>query len=339
MISPPAIPLALFSSCVMLEVITGSDWRLCLRAYFAVSAASLVVYDYFLTLDDELRWIWRQPINVTKCLFLVCRYVGLVPLIILSVALLSLQPDVVYSRQHCMAWNWFQTVVFHILLLAFEGLQLIKIHALYAHHIKTMSVVYLFRAGTFVAVMYTSATTIRLASYDGSCLIKDVPKQANYFAGVAMSTQVVLSVMIVMHQKVWESFQRSSWLGTMSRDSVIACSIIVVFLAMIITKAEELAHVLPSTFIAILSISGCRMVINVPSSSEKEEYGPGRTIATASVKFSTYFGTTSATNGQVECITRDPEVRLPIPERALSSFSRRRSTPTNDLTCQWAPRL
>lgn len=32
------------------------------------------------------------------------------------------------------------------------------------------------------------------------------------------------------------------------------------------------------------------MVINVPSSSEKEEYGQGRTIATGSVKLSTYFG-------------------------------------------------
>lgn len=31
------------------------------------------------------------------------------------------------------------------------------------------------------------------------------------------------------------------------------------------------------------------MVINVPSSSEKEDYGEGRTIATGSVKLSTYF--------------------------------------------------
>ncbi|KAF7439870.1 hypothetical protein PC9H_000207 [Pleurotus ostreatus] len=273
----------------MLEVLAGPEARLYLRAYFCVSASSLVVYDYCLTIDDELHRIWRQPINVAKCLFLVCRYVGLIPLIILTIAHLSLRPDVVYSRHHCMAWNWFQTVVFHILLLAVEGLQLIKIHALYARHIKTMSAVYLFRTGTFVAVMYTSATTIRLASYDSSCLVNDIPKQANYFAAVAMSTQVFLSIMIVGHQTVWENFQKSSWLGTMSRDSVIACSIIVALLAMIITKAEELAHVLPSIFIAILSISGCRMVINVPSSSEKEDYGDGRTIATGSVKLSTYF--------------------------------------------------
>ncbi|KAF9495248.1 hypothetical protein BDN71DRAFT_1447910 [Pleurotus eryngii] len=272
----------------MLEVLTGLESRLCLRVYFCVSASSLVVYDYFLTLDDELHRIWHRPINAAKFLFVVCRYVGLIPLIILTIAHISLQPDVVYSRQHCMAWNWFQTVVFHILLLAVEGLQLIKIHALYARHVKTMSAVYLFRTGTFVAVMYTSAITIHLASYDGSCFINNIPKQTGYFAAVAMSTQVVLSIMIVAHQTVRENFQKSSWLGTMSRDSVITCSIIVVFLAMIITKAEELAHILPSTFIAFLSISGCRMVINVPSYSEKD-YDEGQTIATGSVKLSTYF--------------------------------------------------
>ncbi len=63
-----------------------------------------------------------------------------------------------------------------------------SVHALYAHHIKTLSVVYLFRAATFAAVMYTSATTIRLASYDSSCLINDIPKQANYFACVSIAS-------------------------------------------------------------------------------------------------------------------------------------------------------
>ena len=36
-----------------------------------------MVHDYFLTLPDEKRYIWRGKFNITKALFILNRYIGL----------------------------------------------------------------------------------------------------------------------------------------------------------------------------------------------------------------------------------------------------------------------
>ncbi|OJA17249.1 hypothetical protein AZE42_12567, partial [Rhizopogon vesiculosus] len=48
------------------------------RLAFTTAGHTFLVYDYFLTLDDEISYIWNSPWTVVKVLFLVNRYGNLV---------------------------------------------------------------------------------------------------------------------------------------------------------------------------------------------------------------------------------------------------------------------
>ncbi|KAG1735941.1 uncharacterized protein EDB91DRAFT_546552 [Suillus paluster] len=49
-----------------------------LRKSFSAAGHTLLVYDYLLTLQDEIRYIWNAPWTVVKVLFLLNRYVNLI---------------------------------------------------------------------------------------------------------------------------------------------------------------------------------------------------------------------------------------------------------------------
>ncbi|KAG0698164.1 hypothetical protein DFH29DRAFT_1081920 [Suillus ampliporus] len=48
------------------------------RKSFTAAGHTLLVYDYLLTLNDEIRYIWRAPRTAVKVLFLLNRYVNLI---------------------------------------------------------------------------------------------------------------------------------------------------------------------------------------------------------------------------------------------------------------------
>ncbi|OJA16357.1 hypothetical protein AZE42_07818 [Rhizopogon vesiculosus] len=48
------------------------------RSAFAAAGHTFLIYDYFLTLNDEISYIWNSPWTVVKVLFLVNRYGNLV---------------------------------------------------------------------------------------------------------------------------------------------------------------------------------------------------------------------------------------------------------------------
>ncbi|KAG0691855.1 hypothetical protein DFH29DRAFT_1009997 [Suillus ampliporus] len=47
---------------------------LCVRKTSSAAGHTLLVYDYFLTFDDEIRYIWNAPWTVVKVMFLINRY-------------------------------------------------------------------------------------------------------------------------------------------------------------------------------------------------------------------------------------------------------------------------
>ncbi|KAG1822142.1 hypothetical protein EV424DRAFT_823199 [Suillus variegatus] len=53
--------------------------------YWAVAASVVVVYDWALTLGQEIELIWRQRWSLMTMLYLVIRYIGIVPHPVVSV--------------------------------------------------------------------------------------------------------------------------------------------------------------------------------------------------------------------------------------------------------------
>ncbi|KLO04603.1 hypothetical protein SCHPADRAFT_947585 [Schizopora paradoxa] len=60
--------------------------------YYTLASFVICYYDYFLTLDDEIRYFWRRKFGLTAFLFFLNRYtqfLGTIPVVILTFARLS----------------------------------------------------------------------------------------------------------------------------------------------------------------------------------------------------------------------------------------------------------
>ncbi|KAJ7497118.1 hypothetical protein FB451DRAFT_216883 [Mycena latifolia] len=55
----------------------------------AVGSATILVYDHFITLDQEIDLVWRKDWSFLKCVFIFHRYLGIVCVIIELFASLS----------------------------------------------------------------------------------------------------------------------------------------------------------------------------------------------------------------------------------------------------------
>ncbi|KAJ8520536.1 hypothetical protein ONZ45_g2678 [Pleurotus djamor] len=96
-----------------------------------------------------------------------------------------------------------------------------------------------------------------------------------YFAlsfqtAVAMSNQVILSTLLIYPKIIRVTKRRPAWVAVMTRDALATFSVVGVLLALIIAAAETVAHVMPSAFITILSVSGCRMTSNLLCSAAEQ---------------------------------------------------------------------
>ncbi|KAF8452718.1 hypothetical protein L210DRAFT_2053440 [Boletus edulis BED1] len=47
-----------------------------LNDYISLVIATAVIYDYFLTISNEVAYIWKRPWTIVSTLFLLVRYVG-----------------------------------------------------------------------------------------------------------------------------------------------------------------------------------------------------------------------------------------------------------------------
>lgn len=55
------------------------------------------------------------------------------------------------------------------------------VHALYSERRKTLYMLHLFRTISFIMITYTTVATLLVLSYDGACIVSDIPQQVTWF--------------------------------------------------------------------------------------------------------------------------------------------------------------
>ncbi|KAF8308398.1 hypothetical protein DL93DRAFT_2159055 [Clavulina sp. PMI_390] len=98
--------------------------QLCLAA-----SVSVLVYDYFLTLNDEMRFIWKLRLSPVKILFLVNRYATPVAL---CFSIVELSGFFEFNIQVCQLTLFGGGIVLILLSSTWNWLMAIRVHALYS---------------------------------------------------------------------------------------------------------------------------------------------------------------------------------------------------------------
>jgi len=77
-----------------------------LIAFATVTAFSIMVYDVLLCMNAEIEYIWRNRLSLTKVLYILCRYLGLLNGLLSVLVRLNYQDDI----RICNIWGWYNTM-------------------------------------------------------------------------------------------------------------------------------------------------------------------------------------------------------------------------------------
>ncbi|KAF8991515.1 hypothetical protein BDQ17DRAFT_277325 [Cyathus striatus] len=101
------------------------------RNYLIVGALVLLVWEYAVTVKDELVFIWRKPFNYVKFLYILSRYYGLVAQsvnVYLALSHLSYLP---LHQDTCRTWALFLILSSGVHFAVLDWIVMLRLYALY----------------------------------------------------------------------------------------------------------------------------------------------------------------------------------------------------------------
>ncbi|KAG1896659.1 uncharacterized protein F5891DRAFT_1192766 [Suillus fuscotomentosus] len=124
--------------------------------YCNVASLGVLIFDYFLTLEPEIRWTWNRRWNVARVLFVISRYMAFVAAVLTSYAILATRAnenDDEYSARTSAGLQMvidtlniqrfvidFITAIHIISIIAAEGLLIIRTYAFWKQSKKLLAV-------------------------------------------------------------------------------------------------------------------------------------------------------------------------------------------------------
>ncbi|KAG2132445.1 uncharacterized protein EDB93DRAFT_1331694, partial [Suillus bovinus] len=111
--------------------------------YCNVAGLGVLIFDYFLTLEREVRWTWNRRWNITRVLFVISRYMAFVAAGMTSYGKqLSTSPAATATRanENCSRFGQASNAIHIITIVAAEGLLIIRTYAFWKQNNKFLAV-------------------------------------------------------------------------------------------------------------------------------------------------------------------------------------------------------
>ncbi|KAG2108047.1 uncharacterized protein F5147DRAFT_181287 [Suillus discolor] len=103
--------------------------------YCNVASLGVLIFDYFLTLEPEIRWTWNRRWNVVRVLFVISRYMAFVAAAMTSYAVLATR-----TNENCSHFSAASNATHIISIVAAEGLLIIRTYAFWKQSKKLLAV-------------------------------------------------------------------------------------------------------------------------------------------------------------------------------------------------------
>ncbi|GLB37394.1 putative pleckstrin homology domain [Lyophyllum shimeji] len=235
----------------------------------SVAALAFLLWDIFITVDDEVKFIWPKPWTLTKFLYFYVRYVPLMVQISILFVGTDLSAVLHFTPHDCYIWQVYQGIATLSIVGTVDVILILRVVALY-HGCPTMRVVLAF---LYVLELVGMSVGIGLAvpriKYDEICLVTHVPTTFVVYGGAAVSFQIILFVLTVC--KFLEAV-RSGWgdvplILLLMRDGTWAFMLL---MAIYIGQASlyglenhALSGILFGWLLTAFSFSGYRILLNL----------------------------------------------------------------------------
>ncbi|KAJ3871998.1 hypothetical protein F5051DRAFT_433392 [Lentinula edodes] len=113
------------SFCILLK--RSLVFSCCVHQRYWIGITALWVYEYFLTVGDEIRYIWKAPKdNIVFCLFVLNRYLVLIIITVTCVAFFSSY----WTEEMCLRYGYAEQLETLVMCTIAEMLVLLRVYAL-----------------------------------------------------------------------------------------------------------------------------------------------------------------------------------------------------------------
>lgn len=239
-----------------------------IRNASSLVALTVLYCEYLANFNDELRFIWRRPMNRVKGIYLMARYVGLFGLTV-NVVLLFATPlsTIPVPVDHCRAWFSFLTVVSCLVLFSIDAIAMLRVYALYNRNARIgafFSTLILIEA---TLVTTCSSRTIGNVPFSPICDVEKTPLQVLYFTcGVFFTQWSLLFFTFTKRQQMAAQhhvpivklvLREGAWMSTLISGIF---SFTVPFSILTGTSKPHIVLVWPTV---LLSIAACRVILSM----------------------------------------------------------------------------
>lgn len=250
-------------------------WMVQATSFVSFAALAMQVWELVIHVIDEVEYVWKSKMSPMKVLYIWARYGQLVAQItnLVTVQLLSLG---YFSRQGCANAFLLEIFISQQAILCVEGIQLMRLFALYnqSRRVKYF-LLSIFGISTGLEIAGNIATGKMYSTRAKCTMLASAPPDSGltWFAVGAGMFQVVVLGMTLSKQL---STKHTRWARTplsslMMKDSLFVFFLLFVVLSTVVgyeavwSFGPSFWNIAFGWYIALLSIAGCRLIMNMRS--------------------------------------------------------------------------
>jgi len=260
-----------------------------------MSTTALMLYEYFLTLDDEVELIWKKPhSSIIKWLFLFIRYFSLASQLIIQVLSHELFKTMPVPRHNCMGIYIWRLAACQAVLTAVELVLIHRVNALYQSRALSAGLVGYLGAEAFALALDCGIYCPRL-QFSPTCLSNLSIDAVVIYGTIALSFQGIILYLTVRKRLRAKraGLIRTPLLTLLIRDGAVAFTVIFALQigAMAYLTSKNGVAIMQYWLLSLSSCVGCRLIINLQTLGSHEDEHE----SLATIELTTQLSTTRTT--------------------------------------------
>ncbi|EPQ61023.1 hypothetical protein GLOTRDRAFT_135595 [Gloeophyllum trabeum ATCC 11539] len=237
--------------------------------YSAMSAICFTFWDILITMEDEVREVWRGPWTPLKILCLFLRYYSLFAQLLAAAVTMKVSSGLNLSQHGCEIWVLFQGASSSTLMVLCQFVLTIRVCALYRSNRPLVIILRLFYVAEALTIILLLSLSQPDIKYGTHCVVIEFPLSAIGFGAVPLifDTTLFALTMAKFYKSIKEGWGRESVIARFMQDGIWAYAL--PFLVICINTGcmaflnSALSSVAFAWLIAIPPFAGYRLILNM----------------------------------------------------------------------------
>lgn len=234
-----------------------------------VASLAFLIYDIFITLDDEVNTVWSKPnYSWIKWQFLFTRYFALAAQIANRTIENAVSNGVLTVTGALKNWYMCQVIIGCVLMTAVEIVLMARVYALYKKNAWVGLLFVTLILGEIATVVIGVVMNVPGKDFRATSVVLTSPNSYTSFGISAIVSQITILGLTLVKYKVavQGGWDKVPIMILMVRDGTVAFFILLVVSTLTVVATSMQAEYAPignSWFLSVVACAGCRLILNM----------------------------------------------------------------------------